>query len=218
MQRAGASNSTLVTLIDHDLRFRLDNTAFQVSADQKTLTINRRQALDLNNLNQSDDVYAVRFQSVCIDAPGDLAGYAPLPQQLSEPGFQKSASCLKKLACTAGKLPQVQIAVNGSGRIPAYPVTKFPQLDAARSRNLGTAACFIVTGQQVQVVVDGLYAAEGGRFKVVSQERAISIAASDVQLLPHDLSPSGPWRLIRTRLRSACHGCPREPPVSRGEC
>ncbi|HYX39719.1 MAG TPA: hypothetical protein VE954_42030 [Oligoflexus sp.] len=160
------------------------------------MTINRRQALDLNNLNQSDDVYTVRFQSVCIDAPGDLAGYAPLPQQLSEPGFQKSAFCLKKLACTVGKLPQVQIAVNGSGRIPAYPVTKFPQLasakDAVRSRNLGTAACFIVTGQQVQVVVDGLYAAEGGRFKVVSQERAVSISASDVQLLPHDLSPSGP--------------------------
>jgi prepilin-type N-terminal cleavage/methylation domain-containing protein len=183
-------NGALAKLVERDLNFRQSNTALTVSANGTRLSIIRRQAVDLNNLASSDLTYEVQYISECVSRPARLATYHGLRSQLNEPRLQNEGRCLKILNCDDTQIPRIRIQIVGSGRIPPYPSLLYPELPlngTIGDRTLGQALCVTAAPDQLRITVDAIHAFGNQLYKVVSQDKSVSLGTSDYQLLPHEL-------------------------------
>lgn len=190
--RADAQNKTaaLAKLVERDLNFRQSNTSFTISGNGTRLSIIRRQAVDLNNLATSDLTYEVQYNSECVSRPTRLASYQGLRSQLNETRLQNDGRCLKILNCDDSQIPRIRIQIVGTGRIPPYPSLLYPELPLGGTlgdRTLGQALCVTATPDQLRISVDAIHAFGNQLYKVVSQDKSVSLGTSDYQLLPHEL-------------------------------
>jgi prepilin-type N-terminal cleavage/methylation domain-containing protein len=190
--RADAQNKTaaLAKLVERDLNFRQSNTSFTLSANGTSLSIIRRQAVDLNNLASSDLTYEVQYISECVSRPSRLGTYQGLRSQLNEARLQNDGRCLKILNCDNSQIPRVRIQIVGTGRIPTYPSLLYPELPlngTLGDRTLGQALCVTAAPDQLRISVDAIHAFGNQLYKVVSQDKSVSLGTSDYQLLPHEL-------------------------------
>ncbi|MBC7532614.1 MAG: prepilin-type N-terminal cleavage/methylation domain-containing protein [Oligoflexus sp.] len=186
---ADTNKSQLQLMIERDLQYRLSDTSFSVSPDQKTLTLTRLQTLDVNHLDQADtSSYEIRYATTCKPTPPSLDSYPALSVQLNGSRFQNKGDCLRIANCPAGQLPGVDLTVIGGGRIPAYPSKIFPQPDgiaqSPRNHAVAAAACFMVSAQHIRVMIDSVYIVAKDQYAGFSQDKFISIQSNDVRLLP----------------------------------
>lgn len=183
-------NGALAKLVERDLNFRQSNTSLSVSANGTRLSIIRRQAVDLNNLASSDLTYEVQYISECVSRPARLGTYQGLRSQLNEPRLQTEGRCLKILNCDDAQIPRIRIQIVGTGRIPPYPSLLYPELPlngTIGDRTLGQALCVTAAPDQLRITVDAIHAFGNQLYKVVSQDKSVSLGTSDYQLLPHEL-------------------------------
>lgn len=190
--RADAQNKTasLAKLVERDLNFRQSNTSLTISGNGTRLSIIRRQAVDLNNLATSDLTYEVQYISECVSRPTRLGTYHGLRSQLNEPRLQNEGRCLKILNCDNTQLPRIRIQIVGTGRIPPYPSLLYPELQLSGTlgdRTLGQALCVTAAPDQLRISVDAIHAFGNQLYKVVSQDKSVSLGTNDYQLLPHEL-------------------------------
>jgi prepilin-type N-terminal cleavage/methylation domain-containing protein len=189
-ENAHTVNSQLQNLIERDIRFRKTDTSFTVSPDQKVLTLTRRQALDITDLETANQDYTVVFTTVCRPTPPELAGYPDLSTQLPGPRFTSAGACLKTVKCPVGQLPRVEITVPNTGRIPPYPQKIYPSpaliSKSFRNHAVATAACFVATTEQIRITVDSVYPISKDQFAPLSQDKSASVKSADFDLLPQE--------------------------------
>lgn len=122
--------------------------------------------------------------------PTRLGSYHGLRSQLRETRLLNDGRCLKILNCDDAQIPQIRIQIVGTGRIPPYPFLLYPGLPpngTLGDRTLGQALCITAAPDQLHVSVDAIHAFGNQLYKVVSQDKSVSLGASDYQLLPHQL-------------------------------
>ncbi|WP_141736082.1 PulJ/GspJ family protein [Oligoflexus tunisiensis] len=189
-ENARTVNDQLQKLIERDLRFRDVLVPVVVSADQKVLTLTRRQALDMSDLTSADETYTIRFATVCRPVPAELSGYADLSAQLTGPGFTNAGDCLKAVKCAAGELPRVEITVPTTGRIPPYPQKVFPSpaliSKSFRNHAVASAACFVEADDQIRITVDSVYPISKDLYAPLSQDKSFSLNSADFKMLPQE--------------------------------
>jgi prepilin-type N-terminal cleavage/methylation domain-containing protein len=188
---AQQNNGQLADIINRDLRFRLSDTSFTVTPDHLSLTLTRRQVLDLNHLDRSDQTYDITFKTSCGVVPASLASYPSLSTLLNTGPFKDTASCLKTVNCPAGQMPKVTLTITGTGHIAPYADTVFPSVaginHSFRSAAIGTAVCFTSGANEVRVTIDSVFATSQNTYAPLSQDKSIPIIAADFQLLPQEL-------------------------------
>ena len=183
-------NRDLLNIIERDMTFRFAPNTFSIDPTQLSLTIDRRQALNLNLLSAFNNRYQVRYQTRCVNRPIALNSYQTLTAQLASPRLTNQGRCLRLIRCGGNQVPHVFVDTFGSGRIPPYGIREYPRpssdLKTVRSRPMGSAACFTSNGNQVRIIVDTISSQGADLFRVTSADRSLEVGASNLLLLPHE--------------------------------
>ncbi|HYX38491.1 MAG TPA: hypothetical protein VE954_35765 [Oligoflexus sp.] len=132
------------------------------------------------NASDTSRSYTVRYESSCQPFPvaqQDLFNQVYSPANRAKI-YQDPYSCLKSLACQAGRYPVVTTIVTGANPA-AYPLKVFP----------GATLCSTLVHDQVRVVMETVYADPDRELKTVSVLQKVFFlpakAAGDLDILPN---------------------------------
>ncbi|RYZ91237.1 MAG: hypothetical protein EOP04_01195 [Proteobacteria bacterium] len=177
------TNNLLIDILKNDFVYE---TALDVSKKPFRLTLSRREVFKKDSMDQ---VYTVTYETKCSPINGSHKEKTDLLKkafsQNSEETYAKTHSrCLAELSCPSMTIPTVMIRSTSILRLKEsieFPVSNSSESVLTSRQSIGTALCYKVINNQIQVSVESLYLSD-------NKSGAMSVVSDEVLLLPNGMS------------------------------